>query len=84
MRTRLMRDSVKLTRSCWQRMTCMSAAAMCSFASVALEASLSGRSSSEMLTPPIGDCLQPSHQVQDTLSWEVLGFTTSRLSQWRL
>ena len=39
--TRLIRDCVKLKRSCWQRMTCMSAAAMYSLASVALEASLS-------------------------------------------
>ena len=39
--TKLMRDCVKLKRSCWQCMTCMSAAAMYSLASVALEASLS-------------------------------------------
>lgn len=52
--TRLIRDSVKLvTRSCWQRMICMSAAAMCSLASAALDASLSVWSSSEMLSPAL-------------------------------
>ena len=54
MLTRLIKDSVKLvTRSCWLRMICMSAAAMCSLASAALEASLSVWSSSEMLSPPL-------------------------------
>ena len=51
--TRLIRDCVKLKRSCWQRMTCMSAAAMYSLASVALEASLSDVPSSLTSQPTI-------------------------------